>query len=260
MGKQEAYQPQPLIQMYVDHIQSTLQRVLLDNSAVEEAAKAAAGSLAQDGVIHVVGTGHSHMLAEEAFYRAGGLVRVDPVLDSGLMLHESPIKSTYFERLAGYAEVLLKDRELKAGDIVVIASNSGRNAVPVETAQLAKERGCVVVAITSLPHSQKVTSRAVSGQKLYELADIVIDTQIPYGDACLPIAGLPASMGPLSSIVGIAALNSLLALTAQYLVELGHTPDVFISANVEDTESNLDVLEQMYIRRVPRSKADRSEP
>lgn len=254
MSSINSHQPHPLVQQYFANMESTLRKVLLENSAVEDAARAAASALANDGVIHIVGTGHSHMLAEEAFYRAGGLIKIDPVLDTGLMLHESPLKSTYFERLPGYAEVLLKDRELKPGDVVVVASNSGRNSVPVEAAQLAKAKGCTVVAITSLPHSQKVSSRAASGRKLYELADLVIDTQIPYGDACLSITGMSSPMGPLSSIVGIAALNSMLALTAQFLVDLGHTPDVFISANVDDAESNLDELERMYIRRVPARK------
>ncbi len=64
-------------------------------------------------------------------------MQVDAVLDTGLMLHESPIKSTHFERLPGYAQVLLADRDIRAGDVFVIASYSGRNAVPVEAAELA---------------------------------------------------------------------------------------------------------------------------
>lgn len=224
-----------LIQQYLERITGTLQAVL-QQEEVERAGVAIADSLANQGMLHIFGTGHSHMLAEEAFYRAGGLVQIDAILDTALMLHESAIKSTELERLPGYAQVVLTDRDVRAGDVFIIASNSGRNAVPVEMAELAKERGCFTVAITSLEHSGRVTSRAPSGKKLYEVADLVIDTKAPYGDACLEIPGL-GSMGPISSIISMTVLNSMLAVAANTLVSRGQSPQLFVSSNVEGSSN-----------------------
>jgi len=246
-----------LLRRYFNSITEALQAVLLNEQQVSGAAELVARSLASGGVIHILGTGHSHMLAEEAFYRAGGLMAVNPILDTGLMLHESALKSTGFERLPGYAQVLLSDRDLAPEDVVIIASNSGRNAAPVEAAELVKEAGCQLIAMTSLQHSKQVPSRAPSGKKLYEIADLVIDTHVPYGDASLAITGLAENMGPLSSIVGMAALNAVLALAAQLLVSEGNPPEIIVSANVADGEQSFP-HETMFRRPSPRNVQPKS--
>lgn len=222
-----------LIAEYFRTVVATLENALLKTDLIEQAGAVIAHSLANSGTLHIFGTGHSHMLVEEAFYRAGGLVKIEPILNTGLMLHESAPKSTLFERLPGYAAILLADRGIKPGDVFLIASNSGRNAVPVEAAEIASEKGCQVIAITSLKHSRRVSSRAPSGRKLFEIANIVIDTTTPYGDASLNIPGLERPMGPVSTIAGIAILNSVLAVAANTLVQMGQPPEVYISANVE---------------------------
>ena len=71
---------------------------------IYEAADLVLNVIKNDGILHVFGTGHSHMLAEEPFYRAGGLVPINPILDTALMLHEGALKSSQMERLEGYAE------------------------------------------------------------------------------------------------------------------------------------------------------------
>ena len=113
------------------------------------------------------------MMAEELFYRAGGLARVYPILEDALMLHNGAVKSTGMERLEGYAELILNRYPCQAGDCLIIASNSGRNAVIVEMAAAARERGLKVIALTNLTHSRAQESRHTSGKKLYQIADVV---------------------------------------------------------------------------------------
>ena len=76
------------------------------------------------------------MLAEELFYRAGGLVRVRPILFEGLMLHVSAPLSTALERMPGLAAALLDDHPMDAEDVLIIASNSGSNTVTTDLARL----------------------------------------------------------------------------------------------------------------------------
>lgn len=180
---------------------STLQKVVdTQTDTIVAAADLICGALSTGGRWWVFGTGHSHMIAEEFYGRAGGLVDVHAVLEPALMLHESLTKSSLLERRTDIAADLLEVHGLRRGDVVVIASNSGRNAVPVEFAQGCRDRGVGVIAITSLAHSRAVASRVPSGQKLYELADVVIDNCGVPGDSA--VDGEQGPVGATSTLTG----------------------------------------------------------
>lgn len=224
-----------LINRYGATVHQTIDQLLareLEN--IETGAALIAEAIRAGGLLTIVGTGHSHMLAEEIFYRAGGLVAVNPILEPALMLHEGALKSTKLERLQGVASAVIEDSGLTSRDVFVVASNSGRNAVPVEMALIGKKIGCPVVAITSLKHSAQVSSRDASGKRLYEVADLVIDNTVPYGDASIEIPGIAARMGPLSTLAGVFIVNALAMRTAEILVAEGEPPQVFVSANVNE--------------------------
>ncbi|NLN28713.1 MAG: SIS domain-containing protein [Firmicutes bacterium] len=203
---------------------------------IAAAGAAVAKAIAAGGWWFLFGTGHSHMLAEEAFYRAGGLKRVVPILDGSLMLHESAVQSTQIERLSGLAEILFQERGITERDVLLIASNSGRNAVTVEMAETAKAHGVFTIAVTSLAHSRKASSRAPSGRRLFEVADLVIDNGAPYGDAVIAVSERIGSMGPVSTITGAAIVNAIAVEAAGRLDAEGLPVDVWISANVDRTE------------------------
>ncbi len=202
-------------------------------SALETAATLVAEALCTERFLYAFGTGHSHMLAEEIFYRAGGLARAAAILDPLLMLHEGASASSGHEQRTGYAARLLDRYPIAAGDVLVIASNSGRNAVPIEMALEARSRGLKTIAFTSLAHSRAFSSRHPSGQRLFELADVVLDNGGVVGDAALDLPGLPRKVGPTSSITGILLLELVVVRAVELALARGHVPDVYASSNAD---------------------------
>jgi uncharacterized phosphosugar-binding protein len=215
-----------------------------------EAARAIADRLAAGGMIHTFGTGHSHMLAEEVFYRAGGLARVDPLLVDDLMLHRAAAASTELERRPGLAAELLEAHPVDRGDVLVVVSNSGGNAVAVELAQLVRARGVLVLAVTSLNHARSALARSVAGPRLHEVADIVLDTHGVPGDAIQPVPGLDTLVGPTSTIVGAALLQALVVEAVATLVQRGVDPEVLSSSNTQGGDEHNAVLLARYRDRV----------
>ncbi|HHT26077.1 MAG TPA: SIS domain-containing protein [Firmicutes bacterium] len=234
---------------YMTQAVERLQWVQAHQSAQIAAAGAAvAKAVAAGGLWYVMGTGHSHMLAEEVFYRAGGLVPVVPMLDSILMLHESATQSTAAERLPGLARIILDARQVTDQDVLLIASNSGRNAVPVEMARLAKERGIFTIAITSLAHSGTVESRDPSGLRLFEVADLVIDNGAPYGDALVAVGREDKKMGPCSTIVGACIMNAIAIEATARLQLQGIDVPTLVSANSAGADHTAAALEPLRRR------------
>ena len=118
-----------------------------ENQNIKSAAKLIFDSVKEKGILHVFATGHSHMLAEEMFYRAGGLVTIDPILRPFLMQHEGAISSTKFERLTGIAKIVYDGLDIRDNDPFIVVSNSGINAVPIEFAQIARANNHKVIGV-----------------------------------------------------------------------------------------------------------------
>lgn len=198
---------------------------------IAAAAEAVADALGSGRRIHVFGTGHSHMLAEEMYYRAGGLVGIAPILFDGVMLHHSTARSTAFERLPGLAEALLADHPIGENDVIIIASNSGGNVASIEMASAARHLGATVIAVSSLQHANSPLARAGDSPRLHQLADIVIDNGGVVGDAAITIDGFDRAVAPTSTAVGAAIVNAIVAQAAELLVARGTPPDVYQSLN-----------------------------
>ncbi|MCL5046514.1 MAG: SIS domain-containing protein [Actinobacteria bacterium] len=236
---------------YLSEIQKILTRVSTTQSgAIESAADLIADSLSRGGVVHLFGAGHSHMLCEEAFYRAGGLAAINPILDPGLMPHEGAVRSSLLERLEGYGQILIAQQDLRPGEVIVVISTSGRNAVPVEVALEAKKRGLTVVAITSAEYSRFTTSRHSSGKLLLDVADVVIDNCGVPGDAILEHPGVPVKFAPTSTAVGAAIINAIMAEAGEKLAVRGIEPPVFLSGNLDGADARNLELVGRYKNRV----------
>lgn len=212
---------------------------------VKQAAGVIYGALKAGHRFFVTGTGHSHMLAEEFYTRAGGLASVIPILPTEFLLHEHPLKSTVVERLAAYAPVVFEVYGLQAGDVLLIASNSGRNGLCVELAMEAQAHGLTVIAITSVQGGTAQASRHASGKKLCDVADVALDNCSVEGDVCCAIDESGRRMGALSTITGAYLVQQLgMAVAAAFLAD-GERPPVFLSSNIDGG----DVVNRELFRR-----------
>jgi len=219
---------------YLDIVSEMMNRLRDDQwPHIRAAAELVAGALANGRDFHAFGSGHSHMLAEEVFYRAGGLVRVRPILSDKLMLHVDAAESTVLERQPGMADELLTSHPMQRGDVLLVASNSGSNAVASRLAQLARELGVGVIAITSLRHATSAEARPNDLPRLHELADVAIDNGGVVGDAAVDIEGFDRMVGPTSTVIGAAIVNAMVAEAVELMVRRGTPPDVYKSSNVE---------------------------
>ena len=218
---------------------------------IDRVADVCAESIGGGGLLYFFGTGHSHMICEEPFYRAGGLACVYPILETDLMLHEGAAKSSGYERLEGLGNVVIGNTGLGKGDVLFLASNSGRNSAVIDAALEAKKRGAVTVAITSMNHTTRVTSRHSSGLKLYQVCDYVLDNGGELGDASVELAGLDQKIAPTSSVLDITLVNLILVNTVERLLQKGVVPPVFMSANTDaGDEANKAILQQ-YKGKIP---------
>jgi len=218
---------------YLERVGGMLQRLQDEQlETIRGAGRLVAEVLRRDGLIHIFGTGHSHMLAEEGLYRAGGLAPVNAMLDAGLMLHEGATASTDMERLPGYSRIVAKKYDFQEGDLLIIVSNSGVNAVPVEMALLAKEAGMKVAAISSLAYSQASKLKPGVPARLYEVADLTLDNLGEPGDAVVEVDGSGLKVGPTSTVVGAAVLNAVFVEAVSLLAADGAELPVYRSSNM----------------------------
>lgn len=238
---------------YLNNIYSLLKN--LENTqeeTIDRVAAVCAECIEKGGLLYFFGTGHSHMICEEPFYRAGGLACVYPILETDLMLHEGASKSSGYERLEGLGNLVVANTNLTKGDVLFLVSNSGRNCAVIDAALEAKKRGAITVAITSMDHTTKVTSRHSSGLNLYQVCDYVLDNGGELGDASVELAGLGQKIAPTSSVLDITLVNLILVNTVERLLKKGIKPPVFMSANTDaGDEVNRNVL-KTYKYRIPK--------
>lgn len=230
---------------YITNKIEKLYSTQIDN--LNAAADLITNSIINDGKFYVTGTGHSHMIAEEFYTRAGGFANVYPILPSEFMLHEHPLKSTAVERVAEYAEVIMHIYKIKQGDVVLIASNSGRNGMIVELAKLVREKGAQVIALTNPRKPENEKSRHPSGKYLYQYADVVIDNCTGTGDADYFVKEAGTCMGAVSTITGAYAAQFISIILAKKLSLKGIIPSVFKSSNMDGgDEWNKRLFERYY--------------
>jgi uncharacterized phosphosugar-binding protein len=232
---------------YITILQDTIQKAWDEQkSIIDEAAVAVKTALTEKHSVFIFGCSHAGILAEEVFYRTGGLAVINPIFFPGFMLNTRPITMTsQLERLDGLGKILVKENRLKKGDVLIIHSVSGRNNVPVEMAEEAKALGVKTIAVTNIAYSSAVTSRHPSGKRLFEVCDIVIDNKGCVGDAAVTLEGLPEKIGPTSTACGAALINALVIETVGKMLEEGKIPPVFLSANLDGgDEHNKKIFEE----------------
>jgi uncharacterized phosphosugar-binding protein len=241
---------------YAEAAAAAVHRVSADQA--EGVAKAAAllvDALRAGGVVQAFGTGHSQALAMEIAGRAGGLVPTNMIALRDLVIlgGDAPdvLFTEHLERDPAVAHRIYELAGVHPSDVFVMASNSGGNGSVVELARLVKERGHSLVAITSMAHSSRVTSRHPSGLRLFEIADVVLDNGAPYGDAVLTTGEI--AVGGISSITAALLAQMVVAEVVRTMLAAGETPPVYLSANIPEGDAHNSALEARYSGRIRRS-------
>jgi uncharacterized phosphosugar-binding protein len=212
-----------------------------EKAALEAASREVARVIESGGLIFVFGCGHSHLPGLDAFYRAGGLANVSPMLDTDLMLHNGAAKSSRMEKMGGIAPEVFRRYKPSEKDMIFIFSASGKNLVPCEMADCAKRAGVKSVGVSSSSYYGK-------GGALHERVDIAIDCKVPYGDACIEVGDI--KMGGLSTATACFILNSCLIEGAKLALSNGVKPPVYLSGNIEGGRDYNIALEELYLDRV----------
>ncbi len=227
---------------YLDAIDERLAHLRTANeTSIPAAAAIVADAVEGDGIIRLFGSGHSQLLAMEAAGRAGGYAGVQVIFDPGF---------GRAEQLEGYAATLLRDAVMDPQDCLFVISNSGRNPAPIEMAMAGRAAGLPIIALTALDYASTSLSRHSSGKRLHELADVVLDTGGPPGDAILEIGDVPVRAGATSTVLGAALLNAVLVESVAELVRRGVEPPRVRSYNLDGSEANNASAFGRYVGRV----------
>ncbi len=226
-------EPETWSKLYLLQVRELLSVVIsTQEKAISDSIQMLADALEQRKMIHTFGTGHSHLLAEEIFYRAGGLAAIHPILDERLMLHKQVIQGTLNERLPGLAKELLTNHPINPGDVLIVISNSGGNLVTTDMVKLAQMAGARVIALTSVSHATSASARSKGGERIHQIADLVLDNSGKVGDAAMELPGSDTAVAPTSTIIGAALLQAIIVGTVSELMNRGFTPEVFLSSNL----------------------------
>ena len=213
------------------------------SEAIDRAAEACARSIAAEKLVFSFGTGHGALPALEMFPRTGTIVGFRPIVESTMIsFHRvwgdmGARQYRFIHAVEGYGKAILRSHQLDPADSIVLFSHSGVNAVILDIALGAKEKGLTVIAVTSLPHSSASPPRHSSGKRLFEIADIVIDTRASLSDASIRIEGLDAPVGANSTSVAIAIAHAIVVATADKLVRRGVQPFVMVNPNTAGKEA-----------------------
>jgi uncharacterized phosphosugar-binding protein len=221
-----------ILSYYRDIIKLQQEAVESQLDTLGEIAQIMAELMRQERRIFLFGTGHSHILVEEAYFRAGGTAAAVPMFSPQvLMLHESAYLSSRLERIPDLAVPILDAYDPQPGEMLIIFADSGSNALPVQLAIEAKKRGVVIVGVSSLKYAH-IAPLSAAGKKLYEVADYILDNFGVPGDALIPVEGTAWRVSASSTIVGATLWNCLLTQAVFILAEMGVEPPVFASYNM----------------------------
>lgn len=232
---------------YLNKVESMFEEIVKSQGdKMMEVANLFVDNIKADKLIHVFGTGHSQLTGIEVFARAGGLSNINLILDSTMVIEHGAQRAGRFEQTAGVADIIYDQYNISAGDIMIITSNSGRNALPIEMAIKARENKVFVIALTNVTQSKNTTSRHKGNKNLYELADLLIDTCVPSGDSLMEIAG--AKTAPGSSMSTMLIMNIIVSEALKILAKDNKPLPIFQSQNVDGYDN--DAIYKKYKNRI----------
>ncbi len=239
-------------QTYLSKCRDLITTVEAQSAEIQQAADWFAETILAGQMVHLFGSGHSRILVEEMWPRYGSFPGFNPIVELSLTFHNLVVgangqrQAMFLENVSGLAPKILRNFDLKAGDSALVISSSGCNIVPVEMAEEFQRRGVRVVALISQVHSDASTSNHVSGKKLSDFADLVLDTGAPVGDAMVKLENLETPVAPGSTVGGCLIVNAIKAEVAQRLVSAGQPPHVLTAGAVVGSERAAEIFEAAY--------------
>jgi len=245
-----------LIREFADQVQSRVEQIaaMAEAGGLDQPIDVLTKAIEQGAVLQAFGTGHSEAFAMEIAGRAGGLIPTNKIALRNLVLRggrPADVLGATLERDPSIVAELWDISTIHPGDVFLIASNSGVNGSIVGLALLAKEKGHQVIAVTSLQHTMQVQPKHASGQRLCDVADIVIDNLAPYGDATIALEG-GVPVGAVSSITSAFIAQLLTLGVAERISAKGQVPPLYLSANIPGGDEHNHALEKKYEGRITR--------
>ncbi len=230
----------PASQAYLAGLRDLLEQMetrQLDH--IDAAARTMSDCIRRGGIVHLFGSGHSMLPALEVFPRYGSFVGLHPIVDPRLLWFNvlgsfGVPEMLFLQNTEGYADVLLDGQHLRAGDVLVVFSHGGTSAVVVDAARYAKRRDLTVVAVSSSAASA-AAPRHSSGRKLSDLADLVVDTGAPRGEALVDVEGLVEPVGAVTTVLAMSVALAIVSRTAELLVAAGHPVVQSVRAERDET-------------------------
>ena len=228
----------PPVISYLDAIEQIIARIRSSQvETIERAAEICAESIANDRLVHLFGTGHSRMMIEEMFPRHGSFPGFHSIVELSLTYHNQVVgangqrQAMFIEHIEGLGQIILRNFVLTAPDSFMIFTNSGVNEVVLDVALEAKNLGLPLIAVISVDHCNASAPKHSSGQKLLDVADVIIDNCVPAGDALVDIPGLADPVGPGSTVGAAVVVNMLKCAVAEKLTQRGRPPNVLTSSH-----------------------------
>ncbi|WP_421102738.1 sugar isomerase domain-containing protein [Sporosarcina psychrophila] len=235
---------------YFKEIESLMKKVIQEEQqSVEKIAAEIMKRLSRGGIVQLFGSGHSHLIAEEPFFRAGGLVPVRPIIIESLMLHNGASQASTNEKDPEFTQTFAGQLDIRSEDVVIIISTSGRNVVPIDVAYIAKESGAYVVSLQSLYYNaSEQPSKHHSGNRLEDVTEAVLNTHVTVGDGLLLSEGTPYA--PASGVIGNMLLHATFSRVIGMMIESGIEPPIFKSANLDGSSAHNEQMIATYSKRI----------
>jgi len=229
-----------------------VQKVNADS--IKKAAEILARTTENGGLIYGFGTGHSHLVVDDAFWRAATPANYCALLEASATGNQEITKSYFVENTYGIGKLIVDYHRITPNDCMIIISNSGNNIAPVDAAIRAKEKGIPVIAITAVEYSDFLKTKHQASVKLKDVADVVLDNCCLIGDAAVEIENFPMKVGAVSTIPNVFLQNAILTEMVDILVKKGIEPDVYYNGHMAFMDANCadhnDKLVDKYFYRI----------
>lgn len=241
-----------LTETYLLKCSEIIEKIKAQQAQIAKAAGWFAESILAGRVVHVFGTGHSRIMVEEMWPRYGSFPGFNPIVELSLTYHNNVTgangqrQAMFLENVPGLSERILRNFGLDKKDTALVISSSGCNIVPIEMAELFRQRGIKVVALVTKEHMNASISKRNDGKKLADFADLVLDSGAPAGDSMINIPDLETPVSPGSTVGGIMIINSIKAEVANLLTQAGQPPKVLTASAIVGDEKAKQLFETAY--------------